>query len=116
MVISVDLIGRLLLIERREALALGFDPTAIIGASSEHASNSASCAVPHYGTFAAEAGLTGEISSAGSLLHRESSACGAIKIHPQDDPIPFLEVIRGFFSSSRAVAAGVNSLVCGYVA
>ena len=31
-VISVDLIGRLLLIERREALALGFDPAAMMTA------------------------------------------------------------------------------------
>ncbi len=115
-VISVDLIGRLLLIERREALALGFDPAASISASSGHASDSASHAVPHYGTFAVEAGLTGETSPTDNLLDRESRALGAMKIHPRDDPIPFLQVIRGFFTSSRAVAAGMNSLVCGYVA
>jgi hypothetical protein len=130
MVISVDLIGRLLLIERSEALALGFDPAASISASSDHASDSAtSHANPHYGTFAVEAGLPGEsgqqalhtsvIGETGStvtLLDRESSAQGAIKFHTQDDPIPFLQVIRGLFTSSRAVAAVVNSLVYGYVA
>ena len=133
MVIMVDLIGRLLLIERREALAFGFDPatSTSIGASSDHASDSTSHADPHstYGTFAVEAGLPGEsgqqalhtsvIGETGStdtLLERESSALGAMKFHTRDDPIPFLQVIRGLFTSSRAVAAVVNSLVYGYVA
>jgi MFS transporter, DHA1 family, solute carrier family 18 (vesicular amine transporter), member 1/2 len=128
MVISVDLIGRMLLIERREALALGFDPAASISASSDHASDSASHADPHYGTFAVEAGLPGEsgqqthtsvIGETGStdtLLDRESSGRGVMKFHTRDDPIPFLKVIRGLFTSSRAVAAVVNSLVYGYVA
>ena len=126
MVILVDLIGRLLLIERREALALGFDPAAITSASFNHASDSASQADPHYGTFATEAGLPGqqalhtsvigETGSTDTLLERESSGRGAMKFHTQDDPIPFLQVIRGLFTSSRAVAAVVNSLVYGYVA
>ena len=129
-VISVDLIGRLLLIERSEALALGFDPASSIIASSDHASDSStSHAHPHYGTFAVEAGLPGEsgqqalhtpvigeTSSTSTLLDRESSVHGAVKSHTQDDPIPFFQVIRGLFASSRAVAAVVNSLVCGYVA
>jgi hypothetical protein len=124
MVISVDLIGRLLLIERKEALALGFDPAARITACSEHAPDSASHADPHYGTFAVETGLpgesgqqalhtsvVGETGSTDTLLDR-----GAMKFHTRDDPIPFLQVIRGLFTSSRAVAAVVNSLVYGYVA
>jgi len=128
MVISVDLIGRLLLIERREALALGFDPAASISASSDHASDSASHADPHYGTFAVEAGLPvesgqqtlhtsviGETGSTDTLLDRESSGRGAVKLPTQDDPISFLQVIRGLFTSSRTVAAMVNSLVYGYV-
>jgi DHA1 family solute carrier family 18 vesicular amine transporter 1/2 len=124
MVISVDLIGRLLLIERREALALGFDPAALRNsASSNHAPESA-----HYGTFAVEAGLPsesgqqalhtsaiGETGSTDILLDGEFGVHGAMKSHTQDDPIPFLQVIRGLFTSSRAVAAVVNSLVYGYV-
>jgi hypothetical protein len=130
MVISVDLIGRLLLIERREALALGLDPATSISAPSDHASDSASYTDLHYGTFAVEAGLPGEsgqqalhtsvIGETGStdtLLGRESSARhGAMKIYNRDDPIPFLQVIKGLFTSSRSVAAVVNSLVYGYVA
>jgi hypothetical protein len=125
----VDLIGRLLLIERREAQALGFDPAATISASSDHASDSASRADPHYGTFAVEAGLPGESGqralhtsvigetySTDTLLDRESSARGAMKFHTRDDPMPFPRVIRRLFTSSRAVAAVVNSLVHGYVA
>jgi hypothetical protein len=130
MVISVDLIGRLLLIERREALALGFDPAASISAPSDHASYSASHTGLHYGTgtFSVEAGLPGEsgqqalrtsvIGETGStdtLLGRESSARGAMKIYNQDDTIPFVQVIKGLFTSSRSVAAVVNSLVYGYV-
>ena len=121
MVIAVDLVGRLLLIERSEALALGFDPAA--PSTSDRAPDSA-----HYGTFAVEAGLPsgrgqqalqtsviGESGSTDILLDRESGVHRAMKFHTQDDPIPFFQVIRGFFSSSRAVAAVVNSLVCGYV-
>ena len=128
MVILVDLIGRLLLIERREALALGFDPAASTSAPSDHASDSASHADPHYGTFAVGADLPGEggqqalhtsvigeTESTDTLLDRESSGRGATKFHTRDDPIPFLQVIRGLFTSSRAVAAVVNSLVYGYV-
>ena len=127
MVISADLIGRLLLIERREALALGFDPAASISTSSDHASDTDL----HYGTFAVEVGLPreseqqtshssviGETGSTDTLLDRESSAHAAMKFHTRDDsdPIPFLQVIRGLSTSSRAVAAGVNSFVCGYAA
>ncbi len=127
MVILVDLIGRLLLIERREALALGFDSAASIGAFSDHASDSVSHADPRYGTFTMEAGLpvergqqavhTSVIRESGStdnLLDRESSIHGAMKLHTRD-PIPFLQVIRALFTS-RAVAAVLNSLVYGYVA
>lgn len=123
MVISVDLVGRLLLIERREALAWGFDPAA---STSDHASDSASHASP-YGTFPIEAGLPaesvrqslhspvpGEFGSTDALLDREASAHGALK-PIQDDPIPFLEVIRRLFMSSRAMAAVANSFVYGYV-
>lgn len=129
MVISVDLIGRLLLIERREALALGFDPAASISAPSDHASDSARHTGLHYGTFAVEAGLPGEsgqqalhssvigeTDSTDTLLDRESNTRGAMKIYNQDDPIPFLKVIKGLFTSSRSVAAVVNSVVYGYVA
>lgn len=125
MVISVDLIGRLLLIERREALALGFDPAVIIGAS-DHDLDSATHADPHRGTFAVEVGLPresgrqafytsiiGETGSTDALLDRESSASGAMKFHTRDDPIPFLQVISGFFASSRAVAVVMNSLIYG---
>jgi DHA1 family solute carrier family 18 vesicular amine transporter 1/2 len=129
MVISVDLIGRLLLIERREALAWGFDPTADIDAFSDHASDSAGYADPWYGTFTTETGLPGEsgrqssqtsifgeTGSTDTLLDREAGAHGALKFHTRDDPVPFLRVIRGLFMSSRAVAAVVNSFVYGYVA
>ena len=125
MVISVDLIGRLLLIERREALAWGFDPTA---STSDPASDSASYASPTYGTFPIEAGLPtesvrqslhspvpGEFGSTDALLNREASAHGPLKVI-RDDPIPFLEVIRRLFMSSRAMAAVANSFVYGYVA
>jgi hypothetical protein len=130
MVISVDLVGRLLLIERREALTLGFDPAVGMSASSDQASDSAGHADLHYGTFAVEADLPGEggqqafhtsvigetgPESTDTLLGRGSSGGGAMKFHSQDDPIPFLQVIRGLFTSSRAVAAVVNSLVYGYV-
>jgi len=126
MAILVDLIGRLLLIERREALAWGFDPAASINASSVHASDSASHADHHYGTFTTETGLLGqsgrqalrtsvfgETGSTDSLLDRAAGAHGALSFHTRDDPIPFLRVIRGLFMSSRAVAAVVNSLVYG---
>lgn len=135
MVILVDLIGRLLLIERREALTLGFDPAASISTSSDHASDSASHTDLHssYGTFAVEVGLPGDsgqqtlhstvIGETGSMdaplpvtVERESGVRGAMKFYTRDDPIPFFQVIRGLFTSSRAIAAVVNSLVYGYVA
>jgi len=130
MVISLDLIGRLLLIERREALVLGFDPAASISASSDHASDSTGHADPHYGTFAVgtrtgspgergqqalHTSVIGETGSTDTLLDRESSGRGAVKFLTRDDPIPLLQVIRALFTSSRAVAAVLNSLVYGYV-
>lgn len=123
------MIGRLLLIERREALAWGFDPAASINVSFDHVSAPASYLDPHYGTFTTESGLLGEsgrqaphtsvfgeTGSTDTLLDREAGAQGAPEFHPRDDPIPFLQVIRGLFTSSRAVAAVVNSFVYGYVA
>jgi MFS transporter, DHA1 family, solute carrier family 18 (vesicular amine transporter), member 1/2 len=129
-IISVDLIGRLLLIERREALALGFDPAASMNASSNPASDSAVRAEPGYGTFATETGLSGEscrqtshtsvivsgeTGCPNTQLDRETGSYGAPKFHTQGEPVPFLNIIRGLFTSSRAVAAVVNSLVYGYV-
>jgi len=129
MVISVDLIGRLLLIERREALAWGFDPATNIYASSDRASDSVSHGGPHYGTFITGTGLPaesgrqashtpvfGETGSTDTLLDREASTHGALKLHTRDDPIPLLQVIRRLFKSSRAMAAVANSFVYGYVA
>ena len=126
MAISVDLIGRLLLIERREALVWGFDPAA---ASSGHASDSASCADSRYGTFTTETGLSDEsgrqashtsvfreTGSTDPLQNRKAGTHGTPKFDTRDDPIPFLQVIRGLVMSSRAVTAVVNSLVYGYVA
>ena len=128
-VISVDLIGRLLLIERREALAWGYDPATSIDTSSDQVSDSASYASPRYGTFPTEAGLPaesgrqslyspvpGEVGSTDALLDREASIHRPLKPHTRDDPIPFLEVIRRLFMSSRAMAAVANSFVYGYVA
>lgn len=126
MIISVDLIGRSLLIERSEALAWGFDPAASIDASPDHASDSASYADPHYGTFTTETGLPdergrqashasvfGETGPTDTLLDREAGAHAALKFHTPDDPIPFHRIIKGLFMSSRAVAAVVNSFVYG---
>ena len=129
MAISIDLIGRLLLIERREALAWGFDPAANTNTSFVHASDSAGHADRRYGTFTTETGLLGQSGSQAlhtsvfeetgptdTLLDREAGAHGALKFNTRDDPVPFLRVIKGLFMSSRAVAAVVNSLVYGYVA
>jgi hypothetical protein len=129
MIISVDLIGRLLLIERSEALTWGFDPAASINASSDHASASAGYADPCYGTFPTETGfpaesgwqasdtsIVGETSSTDALLDRGASTHGALKSHTRDEPMPFLRIIKELFKSSRAVAAVVNSFVYGYVA
>jgi hypothetical protein len=122
------LVGRLLVIERREALSWGFDPAAGINAPSSYAPNLTSHADPNYGTFTTETDLLGESGPPAShtsvlgengftdtLLDREAGAHGALKIHTRGDPIPFLRVIRGLFMSSRAMAAVANSLVYGYV-
>jgi DHA1 family solute carrier family 18 vesicular amine transporter 1/2 len=128
-VISIDLFGRLLLIERREALAWGFDPltNSNINASCDHAPITSDNAGPQYGTFTAETGLpgqrgqqsshisvSGEADSTDPLLNRElADAHGAPPAHIQHEPISLLKVVRGLCMSSRAMAAVVNSLVYG---
>ncbi|KAH9982142.1 major facilitator superfamily domain-containing protein [Lactifluus volemus] len=104
-VIAVDLMCRLLLIERREALVGGFDPVA------------------SYGTFDTETDFSSEaerqplIASdseetdyADSLLDRGADEATRMV---QREPISFFQIIKGFFGSSRAVAALVNSFVYG---
>jgi len=126
-VISIDLLGRLLLIERREALAWGFDPVTNFNASCDHAPITSDNAGPQYGTFTAETGLSGqrgqqsshisvsgEADSTDLLLNRElADARGALPVHIQHEPISLSKVIRGLCMSSRAMAAVVNSLVYG---
>jgi hypothetical protein len=58
-VISIDLVGRLLLIERKEALAWGFDPSASMNAAPDHGLDPTSYTDPRYGTFTAETGSQG---------------------------------------------------------
>ncbi|KAI0005376.1 major facilitator superfamily domain-containing protein [Russula compacta] len=125
-VLSVDVIGRLLLIERREALAWGFDPAARANPPSGYLSDSAVHEAYQYGTFATETGLpsergrqlshapaSGETDSTDSLLEWETGAHATQTFHTQHDQISFFQVIRGLCMSSRAVAAVVNSLVYG---
>ncbi|KAI0296710.1 major facilitator superfamily domain-containing protein [Russula brevipes] len=125
-VISVDLVGRLLLIERKEALAWGFDPSASMNTSPDHASHPNSYTDPRYGTFAAETGSQGgrerqasdpsvsvETDSTDSTLDGETGAHGELTSTTQDEPISFFQVIRVLCMSSRAVAAVLNSLVSG---
>lgn len=127
-VVLIDLIGRLLLIERREALAWGFDPAARANLSSDYLSDSAVHEAQQYGTFTTETGLpgergsqlshapvSGETDSTDPLLDRETGAHATQTFHTQHDQISFFQLIRGLCMSSRAVAAVVNSLVCGYV-
>ena len=122
-VISIDLVGRLLLIERSEALAWGFDPVTSINASCDHDPIISGHAGPQYGTFTAETTLAGQQSSHISVseeadsidpLNRElADAHGAPPGHIQREPISLFKVIRGLCMSSRAMAAVVNSLVYG---
>lgn len=118
--------GRLLLIERKEALSWGFDPVANTEASFDDAPNHASYAGPQYGTFTAGTGLSaervqrasqlsvpGEAGPIDSLLGRETDTHGAQTFHAQHDPISLFQVIKGLCTSSRAMAAVVNSLVYG---
>jgi MFS transporter, DHA1 family, solute carrier family 18 (vesicular amine transporter), member 1/2 len=127
LVISIDLIGRLLLIERREALAWEFDTVTNMSASYEHDPISSDYAGPQYGTFTSETGISGQrgqqvshISASGeadstdSLLNRETAdAHDALLVHIQHEPISLLKVVRGLCMSSRAMAVVVNSLVYG---
>ena len=126
-VISIDLIGRLLLIERREALTWGFDPVTNIDTSFEHAPSSS--AGPQYGTFTAETSpsvqwgqqashisASGEADSTDPLLKREAAeAHGALPFHIQREPISPFKVIKGLCMSSRAMGAVASSLVYGWV-
>jgi hypothetical protein len=126
-VISIDLVGRLLLIERKEALAWGFDPSASMNTASGHGLDPTSCTDPLYGTFTAETGSQGGrerqasdpsvsvgTNPTDSTLDGETGAHGALTSVTQDDPISFFQVIKGLCMSSRAVAAVLNSLVSGY--
>jgi hypothetical protein len=127
LVISIDLIGRLLLIERREALAWECDPVADMSASYEHDPISSDYAGPQYGTFTSETGLSDQrglqvshisaargADSTDSLLDRETvDAHEALLVHIPHEPISLLKVIRGLCMSSRAMAAVVSSLVYG---
>jgi len=118
--VSIDLYGRLLVIERREALAWGFDPVAKIDA---HAPNSASYAGSQYGSFNPESddrghqtshvSVPGEAHSTDSLLDREADRHGAPTFHDHHDPISLFQVISGLCMSSRAVAAVFNGFVYG---
>ncbi|KAI9513136.1 MFS general substrate transporter [Russula earlei] len=122
-IVSVDLVGRSLVIERREALAWGFDPAASINTSSRHPS--VSPLDPPYGTFAAVKYFPIESESQGSdiSLPEESSssldqgpgAYEALIFQTQPVPISLFQVIKGLCMSSRAVAAVVNSLVSGFL-
>jgi MFS transporter, DHA1 family, solute carrier family 18 (vesicular amine transporter), member 1/2 len=123
----MDLVGRLLLIERREALAWGFDPATNFNASCDYAPITSDNAGLQYGTFTAETGLSGqrgqpslpisvsgEADSTDLLLARElADAHGALPDHVQHEPISLFKVIGGLCMSSRAMAAVVNSLVYG---
>ncbi|KAH9964561.1 major facilitator superfamily domain-containing protein [Russula dissimulans] len=118
-VISVDLIGRNLVIERKEALTWGFDPASSIDAPLGQPD-------PQYGTFASETDSTGESgwqvsraslveepNSVNSLLDQENTRHEVQMHQTQHDPIAIFQVIGGLCRSSRAVAAVTNSLVCG---
>ena len=121
--VSIDLLGRLLVIERREALAWGFDPVANIDASSDHALNSASHPGPQYGGFTPESddredqtshiSVPEEARSTDSLLGRQADRRGEPTFHDHRDPLSLFQVIRELFTSSRAVAAVVNGFVYG---
>ncbi|KAH9994418.1 major facilitator superfamily domain-containing protein [Russula vinacea] len=115
MAVSVDLIGRLLLIERGKHWP-GDSILLRINASFVHASDSAGHVDRHYGTFTTETGLLGQSGSQAlhtsvfgetgptdTLLDREAGAHGRSNSYSRR-PIPFLRVIKGLFMSSRAVA------------
>ena len=118
--VSIDLFGRLLVIERREALGWGYEPN--IDAS-DHAPNSASHVGLQYGSFTSESGdrghqtshvsVPGEAHSTDSLLGPEADRLGAPAFHDYHDPISLFQVIRGLCMSSRAVAAVLNGFVYG---
>jgi len=123
-VIFVDLIGRNMVIERKEALTWGFDPASSIDTPFGQAS--VGQPDPQYGTFASETDSTNESGwqssraslvegthSVNSLLDQETT-CHEVRVHQtQHDSITIFEVIRGLCMSSRAVAAVTNSFVLG---
>lgn len=126
-VTAVDLIGRLLLIERKEALVWGFDPAASVNPPFDCPPNLRNIMDSQYGTFSAETGFPSEggrqtsyatdseeTDYANSLLGRDADE--TMELHPQPDPVSFFQVIKGLFTSSRAVAAFLNSFVYGWVA
>jgi hypothetical protein len=116
---------RLLLIERREALVGGFDPVASVSSSldSDCPKILRGLTNSQYGTFDTETDFSSEaerqplIASdseetdyADSLLDRGADEATRMV---QREPISFFQIIKGFFGSSRAVAALVNSFVYG---
>ena len=120
--VSIDLFGRLLVIERREALGWGFEPVANIDMS-DHAPNSASHIGLQYGSFTSESddrghqtshiSVPGESHSTDSLLGPQADRLGAPTFHDHHDSMSLFQVIRGLCMSSRAVAAVVNGFVYG---
>ncbi|KAI0271635.1 MFS general substrate transporter [Gloeopeniophorella convolvens] len=125
-VIGLDMIGRLLLIERREALVWGFDPAAAkVGPYSELPDECGQVA-SNYGTFNTGTGATvpaceGQDAVSpeaanfpfGSSMSPRCDADGSIAPPYHRVPISFLDVLKGLSKSSRARAAVVNSFVYG---
>jgi hypothetical protein len=127
-VIAVDLMCRLLLIERREALVGGFDPVASVSSSldSDCPKNLRILMDSQYGTFDTEIEYSNEAERQPLIGHDDSDseetdyadsifdrgADEATRMVPHD-PISFFQIIKEFFASSRAVAALVNSFVYG---
>ncbi|KAI0307480.1 MFS general substrate transporter [Multifurca ochricompacta] len=125
-VIAVDLIGRLLLIERWEALFWGFDPAASVDDSFDRSSTLPNYTEPQYGTFSAEASIpdeegrqdsytfdSEEIDYINPPFDRKIGTHEALTVNLQRDHISFIRVIKELCMSSRAVAAMVNSFVYG---
>lgn len=121
--VSIDLFGRLLLIERREALAWEFDPVANID---DHAPNPTSYAGPQYGSFTPESDDRGHQTSHVSIpeeAHSTDSLLGrreadhhhdvAPTFHDHHDPVSLFQVISGLCMSSRAMAAVFNGFIYG---
>ena len=54
-----------------------------------------------------------ETDYADSLFVRGADEATRVVPHSQRDPVSFFQIIKGFFASSRAVAALVNSFVYG---